>query len=63
MRVTFYCSTTETLEYLRMVHAILMKNKEVEADCQAYSALKSAVESLTDRLNKVEADWRHKVCR
>lgn len=63
MRITFDCSTTETLEYLRVVNSILRSNKEVEENVQAYNALKALVESMDDRLSKVEANNRRNVCR
>ena len=64
MRITFDCSTTETLEYLRVVNAILRSNKEVEENVQAYKTLKELVETFDDRLNKIEAECRrNKVCR
>lgn len=64
MRITFDCSTAETLEYLRIVNTVLRSNKEVEENVKAYNALKALVESIDDRLNKIEADnRRNKVCR
>ena len=64
MRITFDCSTTETLEYLRVVNSIMRSNKEVEENVKAYNALKALVESIDDRLNKIEANNRRaKVCR
>lgn len=64
MRITFDCSTTETLEYLRVVNAILRSNKEVEENVSAYKTLKELVETFDDRLTKVEeANRRNKVCR
>ena len=63
MRITFDCSTTETLEYLRIVNTIMRSNREVEENVKAYNALKALVESIDDRLNKIEADRRNKVCR
>ncbi len=64
MRITFDCSTTETLEYLRVVNSIMRSNREVEENVKAYNALKALVESIDDRLNKIEADnRRNKVCR
>ena len=63
MRITFDCSTTETLEYLRVVNSILRSNKEVEENVKAYNALKALVKSIDDRLNKIEADnRRNNVC-
>lgn len=59
MRITFDCSTTETLEYLRIVNSIMRSN-----NVQAYKALKELVESIDNRLNAIEADnRRNKVCR
>lgn len=58
MRITFDCSTTETLEYLRIVNSIMRSN-----NVQAYKALKELVLSIDHRLNQVEADRRNKVCR
>lgn len=58
MRITFDCSTTETLEYLRIVNSIMRSN-----NVQAYTALKELVLSIDHRLNQVEADRRNKVCR
>ena len=65
MRITFDCSTTETLEYLRVVNAILRNNKETEGSIKAYNTLKELVETFNDRLEKIEADnrRRNKVCR
>ena len=64
MRITFDCSTTETLEYLRIVNTIMRSNREVEENVKAYNALKALVESIDDRLNKIEADnRRNNVCR
>ena len=63
MRITFDCSTTETLEYLRVVNAILRNNKETEDNIKAYNDLKKLVMSFNDRLNAVEAERRNKVCR
>lgn len=64
MRITFDCSTTETLEYLRVVNSIMRSNREVEENVKAYNALKALVESIDDRLNKIEADnRRNHVCR
>lgn len=63
MRITFSCSTTETLEYLRTVNMVLRSNRTVEEDVKAYNALKSVVESLTERLNRIEAERRNRVCR
>lgn len=65
MRITFDCSTTETLEYLRVVNAILRNNKETEGNIEAYNTLKELVETFNDRLEKIEADnrRRNKVCR
>ena len=63
MRITFDCSTTETLEYLRVVNSIMRSNKEVEENVNAYKALKELVLSINDRLHKVEADNRRNVCR
>lgn len=63
MRITFDCSTTESLEYLRIVNSIMRSNKEVEENVQAYKALKELVLSIDHRLNQVEADRRNKVCR
>ena len=63
MRITFDCSTTETLEYLRIVNTIMRSNREVEENVKAYNALKALVESIDDRLNKIEADNRRNVCR
>ena len=63
MRITFDCSTTETLEYLRVVNAILRNNKETEDNIKAYNTLKELVETFNDRLEKVEADNRRHVCR
>lgn len=63
MRITFDCSTTETLEYLRVVNAILRNNRDTEDDVKAFQALKKLVESVDDRLKKVEADRRNRVCR
>lgn len=64
MRITFDCSTTETLEYLRVVNTILRSNKEVEENVKAYQALKELVESIDNRLDKVEASTRrNNVCR
>ena len=65
MRITFDCSTTETLEYLRVVNAILRSNKETEDNIEAYNTLKELVETFNDRLEKIEADnrRRNKVCR
>ena len=63
MRITFDCSTTETLEYLRVVNAILRSNKDVEENVKAYNTLKELVESIDDRLGKVEANnRRNHVC-
>ena len=64
MRITFDCSTTETLEYFRVVNSILRSNKEVEENVKAYQALKELVLSVDKRLNKIEADnRRNHVCR
>ena len=63
MRITFDCSTTETLEYLRVVNAILRNNKETEDNIKAYNDLKKLVMSFNDRLNAVEVERRNKVCR
>ena len=64
MRITFDCSTTETLEYLRVVNTIMRSNKEVEENVKAYKALKELVLSIDHRLNKIEADnRRNNVCR
>ena len=63
MRITFDCSTTETLEYLRIVNTIMRSNREVEENVKAYNALKALVESIDNRLNKIEADNRRNVCR
>ena len=63
MRITFDCSTTETLEYLRVVNTIMRSNREVEENVKAYNALKALVESIDNRLNKIEADNRRNVCR
>lgn len=64
MRITFDCSTCETLEYLRVVNAILRNNKETDESVKAYNELKKFVESVSDRLDKIEADnRRNKVCR
>ena len=63
MRITFDCSTTETLEYLRVVNSIMRSNKEVEENVKAYKALKELVLSIDHRLNKIEADNRRNVCR
>lgn len=62
MRITFDCSTTETLEYLRVVNAILRNNKEVEENVSAYKTLKELVETFDDRLTKVEEANRRHVC-
>ena len=64
MRITFYTSDVETLEYLRVVNSILKSNKEVDDSVKAFQALKELVESLSDRLDKIEADnRRNQVCR
>lgn len=63
MRITFDCSTAETLEYLRIVNTVMRSNKEVEENVKAYKALKELVESIDNRLNAIEADRRNKVCR
>lgn len=63
MRITFDCSTTETLEYLRVVNSIMRSNKEVEENVKAYKALKELVLSIDHRLNEIEADNRRNVCR
>jgi len=64
MRITFDCSTTETLEYLRVVNSILRSNKETEDNIKAYNTLKELVETFDDRLEKVEAENRRRnVCR
>lgn len=62
MRITFDCSTTETLEYLRVVNAILRSNKETEDNIKAYNTLKELVETFDDRLTKVEEANRRNVC-
>ena len=42
----------------------MRSNKEVEENVKAYNALKALVESIDDRLNKIEANNRRaKVCR
>lgn len=63
MRITFDCSTTETLEYLRVVNSIMRSNKEVEENVKAYKALRELVLSIDHRLNEIEADNRRNVCR
>ena len=64
MRITFNTSTTETLEYLRVVNAIMRSNKETSDEVKAYQALKELVLSIESRLDKIEADnRRNKVCR
>ena len=64
MRIHIDASTTETLEYLRLVNTIVRNNKEVSTDVQAFNALKELVESLDDRLNHhLESERRNKVCR
>lgn len=64
MRITFQCSTTETLEYLRVVNSILRSNKEVEENVRAYNTLKSAIESVGERVDKLEESTRrNRVCR
>lgn len=64
MRITFNTSTTETLEYLRVVNSIMRSNKETDDSVKAYRALKELVVSISDRLDKIEADnRRNRVCR
>ena len=64
MRITFNTSTTETLEYLRVVNAIMRSNKETDDSVKAYKALKELVLSLDKRLDNLEAsERRNKVCR
>lgn len=64
MRITFNTSTTETLEYLRVVNSIMRSNKETDDSVEAYRALKELVVSISDRLDKIEADNRRNlVCR
>lgn len=64
MRITFVCSTTETLEYLRTVNSIMRNNKETDDGIKAYRQLKELVETFNDRLEKVESEnRRNKVCR
>ena len=63
MRITFDTSTSETLEYLRLVNAIVRNNKEVDTNINAFNALKELVESIDDRLNRIESERRNKVCR
>ena len=63
MRITFYTSDVETLEYFRVVNSILKSNKEVDDNVKAFDALKELVESIDDRLNKIESERRNKVCR
>ena len=63
MRITFDTSTTETLEYLRLVNTIILNNKEVENNVNAFNSLKELVESIDDRLNLIESERRNKVCR
>jgi len=60
MRITFDCSTAETLEYLRVVNSILRSNKEVEENVKAYKALKELVLSVDKRLTKLEDDNRRR---
>lgn len=65
MRITFNTSTTETLEYLRVVNSILRSNKETDDGVKAYNALRELVETFNDRLQALEADnnRRNRVCR
>ena len=63
MRITFDASTTETLEYLRTVTAVLKNNKEVDDNVKAFNALKELVESIDHRLGNLESERRNKVCR
>ena len=64
MRITFDTSTTETLEYLRLVNTIVRNNKEVSDNVNAFNALKELVESIDGRLGKLEdSERRNKVCR
>ena len=64
MRITFTTSNVETIEYLRLMSQVLRNNKDVSDNIKAYQTLKEFVESLGDRLEKLEADnRRNKVCR
>lgn len=64
MRITFYASTTETVEYLRVVNSIMQANKSTDDSIKAYKALKDLVLSVDKRLGKLEdSERRNKVCR
>jgi len=64
MRITFDVASVETLEYLRTVNTVLRNNKETDANIKAFAALKELVESLSKRLDAIEAsERRNKVCR
>ncbi len=60
MRILINTSTTETVEYLKLVNAIVRNNAEVSSSVQAFNTLKKGFESLDDRLNHLEAEWRRR---
>lgn len=60
MRILINTSTTETVEYLKLVNTIVRNNAEVSETVKAFNTLKKGFESLDSRLDKLETEWRRR---
>ena len=64
MRITFDAAPVETLEYLKTITMVIRNNKEVDDNIKAFQSLKEFVESIGNRVDKLEdSNRRNKVCR